>query len=232
MNRLAVPGPPSWGLGPPGTTRSGGRNGGNSRPAGPPAGGACLAQANGTMTEIRRLALTAACSLLLAAAALPACVLPADIDSDVPGSDQSATGQLISGVASASSVEKAGLEADKAVDGNVSTRWSSQFSDPQWLQIDFGSSKAIDQVTLVWETAFGADYQLQTSADGATFATVRTVTNSDGGTDSVTGLNAHGRFLRIFGTRRGTQWGYSLFEVQVNGGGGGGGGGGSGGSGG
>src|ERR1700730_16188974 len=34
--------------------------------------------------------------------------------------------------ATASSVENAGTVAANAVDGNAGTRWSSQFSDPQW----------------------------------------------------------------------------------------------------
>jgi hypothetical protein len=38
---------------------------------------------------------------------------------------------VLAGTATASSVEATGLEAAKAVDGNLSTRWSSKFSDPQ-----------------------------------------------------------------------------------------------------
>ncbi|HEY5358092.1 MAG TPA: discoidin domain-containing protein, partial [Streptosporangiaceae bacterium] len=36
--------------------------------------------------------------------------------------------------ATASSLENAGFPASNAVDGNTATRWSSQFSDPQWLE--------------------------------------------------------------------------------------------------
>jgi hypothetical protein len=152
------------------------------------------------------------------------CGLPPGIGGEIPSGDESSTGELLSGTAAASSVEAAGLEASKAVDGNLSTRWSSQFSDPQWISIDLGSSKAIDHVTLRWEAAFGADYQIQTSTDGNQWTTVRTVTGGDGGTDDFAGLAARGRFVRMFGTRRATPWGYSLFEFQVNGPAGGGGG--------
>lgn len=174
-----------------------------------------------------RLATMTVASALLT---LAGCDLPGAIGNDVPTGDQTAAGALAGATATASSIEKAGLEASKAIDGNTGTRWSSQFSDPQWLQIDLGSSKPIDHVTLNWETAFGADYQLQTSGDGANWTTIRTVTNGDGGVDDFIGLGASGRFVRIFGTRRATQWGYSLWEVQVSGPGGGGGGGGGGGA--
>ena len=45
--------------------------------------------------------------------------------------------------ATASSAENAGTPASAAVDGNTGTRWSSAFSDPQWLQVDLGSSESV-----------------------------------------------------------------------------------------
>jgi hypothetical protein len=39
----------------------------------------------------------------------------------------------------ASSTENAGFPAADATDGNTGTRWSSAFSDPQWLEVDLGS---------------------------------------------------------------------------------------------
>src|SRR5438309_450965 len=68
--------------------------------------------------------------------------------------------------ATASSAESAGTPASAAVDGNTGTRWSSQFSDPQWLQVDLGSTASITQVILNWETAYATAFQVQTSNDG------------------------------------------------------------------
>ncbi|TDD69567.1 discoidin domain-containing protein, partial [Actinomadura darangshiensis] len=53
--------------------------------------------------------------------------------------------------ATASSAESAAFPASAAVDGNSGTRWSSAFGDPQWLQVDLGSSQDICQVVLNWE---------------------------------------------------------------------------------
>ncbi len=44
--------------------------------------------------------------------------------------------------ATASSTESATFPASNAVDGNAGTRWSSAFSDPQWLEVDLGSLPA------------------------------------------------------------------------------------------
>ena len=104
-----------------------------------------------------------------------------------------------------------------AVDGNLSTRWSSEFSDPQWIYVDLGQSYDVTRVVLRWETAYGADYLVQISNDASTWTTMRTVTNGVGGVDDLTGLSGSGRYVRMYGTRRGTQWGYSLWEFEVYG---------------
>ena len=65
--------------------------------------------------------------------------------------------------ATASSTENGSFPAANAVDGNTGTRWSSAFSDPQWLEVDLGSSQSICQVTLNWEAAYGKAFQIQTS---------------------------------------------------------------------
>ncbi len=61
----------------------------------------------------------------------------------------------------ASSLENATFPAANATDGNTGTRWSSAFSDPQWLEVDLGSVQTICQVTLMWETAYGKAFQIQ-----------------------------------------------------------------------
>jgi hypothetical protein len=104
-----------------------------------------------------------------------------------------------------------------AVDSNPTTRWSSEFSDPQWIYVDLEQTIAVGEVILRWETAYGADYQVQMSNDATTWTTIRSVSGGDGGVDDLTGLSGSGRYLRILGTRRGTQWGYSLWELEVYG---------------
>jgi endoglucanase Acf2 len=128
------------------------------------------------------------------------------------------TGTLLSQgkTATASSTESVDFPASNAVDGNTATRWSSAFSDPQWLQVDLGSVQALSRAELVWEAAFGTAYTIQTSTDGSSWATAATVTGGDGGTDAVT-LSGSGRHIRVNGTSRGTPYGYSLFEFRVYG---------------
>jgi hypothetical protein len=47
------------------------------------------------------------------------------------------------------------------------------------------------------------------------WTTVYSTTTSTGGDQDITGLNASGRYVRLYMTQRNTQWGYSLWEMQV-----------------
>ncbi|WP_238016982.1 discoidin domain-containing protein [Dactylosporangium sp. AC04546] len=119
--------------------------------------------------------------------------------------------------ADASSTENAGANpASAAVDGNAGTRWSSVFSDPQWLRVDLGSVQSVCQVTINWEAAYGKDFQIQTSTDNANWTTIKTVTGGTGGNQVLSGLSGSGRWLRVYGTARGSGYGYSIWELVVN----------------
>src|SRR5262249_30419550 len=60
--------------------------------------------------------------------------------------------------ATASSVEGAGTPASAAVDGDMATRWSSAWSDPQWLQLDLGANASVSGFSIAWEAAFATAY--------------------------------------------------------------------------
>ncbi|MDQ2587677.1 DUF1996 domain-containing protein [Saccharothrix yanglingensis] len=113
----------------------------------------------------------------------------------------------------ASSVENGGTPVQAAVDGNTGTRWSSAAADPQWIAVDLGSAKPINQVVLNWEAAYARAFQLQTSGDGANWTTVLNA----GGTAGVQTLavNTTARHVRLYTTQRATQYGVSLWEFQV-----------------
>ena len=116
----------------------------------------------------------------------------------------------------ASSLENGESPAAAAVDGRADTRWGSQWADPQWLRVDLGSTATITQVVLQWETAYGKAFQIQTSPDGNAWSSVYSTTTGAGGTETLT-VNGSGRYVRMYGTQRGTGYGYSLYEFKVYG---------------
>jgi hypothetical protein len=130
------------------------------------------------------------------------------------GSSCSTTDAALNHPATASSLENASFPASAAVDGNTSTRWSSAFSDPQWLQVDLGSSQTICEVTLDWEPAYATAFQIQVSPDGTNWTTVYSTTTGTGGTQTLS-VSGTGRYVRMYGTARATAYGYSLWEFGV-----------------
>ncbi|SEW45181.1 Por secretion system C-terminal sorting domain-containing protein [Chitinophaga sp. YR573] len=119
--------------------------------------------------------------------------------------------------ATVSTTENAGTIASYAVDGDINTRWSSAFADPQWISVDLGADYNINEVKITWETAAAADYQVQVSTDQSTWTTLKTITGNTALVNDNTGLSGHGRYLRIYGTARVTPYGYSIFELEAYG---------------
>ncbi|GAA1652051.1 discoidin domain-containing protein [Catellatospora bangladeshensis] len=150
----------------------------------------------------------------LAASVTAALVLLAQ--SLVANTPAQAAGPLISQgkPVTASSTEGAGTPASAAVDGDPGTRWSSTFSDPQWIRVDLGATAAIDQVRLVWETAYATAFQIQVSPDGNTWTSIYSTTTGTGGTQTLA-VSGSGRYVRMYGTTRAIGYGYSLWEFQV-----------------
>jgi len=116
----------------------------------------------------------------------------------------------------ASSVEAAGLESNLAIDENFSTRWASESGlDPQWIYVDLQDVYSLDRVVIHWEAAYAIQYQIQVSSDETNWTTVYTETNGNGGEDVITFSTQTAQFVRVFGTQRGTSYGYSIYEFEV-----------------
>jgi hypothetical protein len=158
----------------------------------------------------RRRAIGAAAGSVVAALALVAALLVATALTAGAAPTLLSQGKT----ATASSAENASFPASAAVDGNTGTRWSSAFSDPQWLQVDLGATASVSQVVLQWETAYATAFQIQVSADAANWTSIYSTTTGTGGTQTLS-ITGTGRYVRMLGTARGTQWGYSLWEFQV-----------------
>ncbi len=116
----------------------------------------------------------------------------------------------------ASSVENTTTPASAAVDGDPSTRWSSAFSDPQWIQLDLGVAQHICQVVLNWQNSYASAFQLQVSSNATTWTTIYSTSTATGGTQTLS-VSGTGRYLRVYGTARHTAYGYSLYEIQAYG---------------
>ena len=122
------------------------------------------------------------------------------------------------------------LGPENAVDGNLATRWGSATAnapptppvagvDPSWLQVDLGSVQSFNTVIINWENAYATQYQiLYTSADPSTNPTWNVAYTNNagaGGTETLNFPTVSGRYIRMNGIQRATQYGYSIYEFQV-----------------
>jgi beta-glucosidase len=119
--------------------------------------------------------------------------------------------------ATASSVQSGtDYTANYATDGDPGTRWSSAPSDPQWLEVDLGAQQQICSVGIEWEAAYATAFQIQVSNDNSTWTSIYSTTTGTGGNQTFT-VSATDRYIRMYGTVRATQFGYSIFEFDVYG---------------
>ncbi|WP_093710011.1 discoidin domain-containing protein [Streptomyces sp. 2131.1] len=134
----------------------------------------------------------------------------------VPSTSANAAPSLLSQgkTVTTSSQESSGTPATAAVDGDNGTRWSSAFSDPQWIKVDLGTSASVSQIALRWEAAYAKSYKIEFSKDDSTWSTAYSTATGPGGNET---LNVSGtaRYVRLTGTARATGYGYSLWEFQV-----------------
>nr|WP_183602799.1 hemoblobin-interacting domain-containing protein [Paenibacillus phyllosphaerae] len=111
--------------------------------------------------------------------------------------------------------------ANLAIDGNASTRWESATADPQWIAVDLGAVYKLDAVVLKWEGAYGKGYKVQAATSASPgegdWVDVFTEANGNGGTDTIVLGGTEARHIRAYGTVRGTQYGYSLWELEAYG---------------
>ena len=108
--------------------------------------------------------------------------------------------------------------AELAFDNNPSSRWTSVFSDNQWVAGYFDRPVGIRTVDILWETARAADFSIQLLNRQTNWVEVQRRTGASGPTDTVSfprPVNALG--IRIQCDRRATEWGNSIYEVYVSG---------------
>jgi F5/8 type C domain/PKD domain len=128
------------------------------------------------------------------------------------------TDRALNQPATASSHEQPPLyEPRFANDGDPTTRWSSNYVDGQWWQVDLGGYYAVERVELNWEAAYASSYRIQVSDDGLVFTTVAHPTSSAAGHRVHSFAPTRARYVRVLGVTRATPWGISLFDAEVYG---------------
>lgn len=107
--------------------------------------------------------------------------------------------------------------ASNAVDGDGNTRWSSQYANQQNFIIDLGANYNISRVRIAWEAAYGRDFQIQFSTNNSTWTTARSVWGNTSLENDMTDLSGTARYVKMYGITRATNYGFSMYEMEVYG---------------
>ncbi|MBN1622311.1 MAG: discoidin domain-containing protein [Endomicrobiales bacterium] len=109
----------------------------------------------------------------------------------------------------------------EAFDKNGGSRWISiSEKDPQWIYVDLNSTYTINTVTLEWETARAASYDICTSTNAVNWYITYSTGNHTATSDTITFRDTVARYVMMFGKTRVGNYGYSLYEFTVSTGGG------------
>jgi len=122
--------------------------------------------------------------------------------------------------ASGSELNLPQFAAQYAIDGDLSTRWSSPYDDAAWWQVQFASPQNLGEIQILWGAgAAGQDYNIETSTDGINWTVAASITNgnlyTNGSTETIWINQSNVNYVRFQGIKRDTQYGYSFWEFQV-----------------
>ena len=136
------------------------------------------------------------------------------------GSDTGYNGNLAFGAkVTASSVETPDFPPEFAVDGDAGTR-SSAYEDPTWLTVDLGAVRSVGMAVITFETACSSEFSFSVSTDGNTFTEAAHVKgNTTAGAPITVPFDGtrEARYVRFTGLSRATQWGHSIYELELYG---------------
>lgn len=129
------------------------------------------------------------------------------------------------GAAATATVEESDKTADKIIDGDGGTRWGFQPGDGRgdWPEagvdvvINLGKSRTFDSVVINWEGAYASSYTIESSADGKTYTSLKTVSGDGSGEKTFKfsgGVTA--QYVKIHIAERAVpDWGCSIYDVRV-----------------
>lgn len=111
--------------------------------------------------------------------------------------------------------------ASKATDPSnwqnfINSKWESASTDPQWITVDLGAAIEVNRVILKWDSSYAKSFKVQVSKDNTAWDDVYQTTKA--GARSVTDetfATKTARYVRMYGTQRGTSGGYALFDFMV-----------------
>jgi len=103
-----------------------------------------------------------------------------------------------------------------ANDGNMRTRWESEYYDPQWIEFDLDYEQVVNTIVVRSETAYPQWFNVKVRTNNSGWITVVSdVPGIQGNSTYISIAPQLARKIRFEFTQRGTVWGDSIWEIEV-----------------
>jgi len=101
-----------------------------------------------------------------------------------------------------------------AFDGDPETRWASKQGGKGCIEIDFGRTLEVNQLAIVWENAYAAEYKIEIAGENKDWETLVHKKGGKGGTEKFGNLRGNGRYFRISCLEFGPHARWSIWELE------------------
>lgn len=104
-----------------------------------------------------------------------------------------------------------------AIDGDKETRWASKVGEKtQWIEVEMEEIKERDTIEIRWEKAAASEYIVSVSPDGKNYNEVAHIEDGKSGEfREINFAKQPVRSIRIDCLKRTSDWGYSIYEINV-----------------
>jgi hypothetical protein len=117
--------------------------------------------------------------------------------------------------AEVSSYHDAETHYNYAIDGDMETRWGSDYSDNQWIKITLDTIHIVAKVVIYWEDASAKRYKILTSMKNISWDTVYSESSGDGETDIIVFKPRPVKYIQLNAIEGNTEWGFSIWEIEI-----------------
>ena len=97
---------------------------------------------------------------------------------------------------------------------NFDSYWASKSDGEQYVYIDLGAESSVDKVVINWGDYYANTYDIQSSDDAKAWSTIKSVTNGDGGIDTIEFDTVTAHYVRVLCKETDASC-YTINEVEV-----------------
>ncbi|MCK4796638.1 MAG: discoidin domain-containing protein [Spirochaetes bacterium] len=103
------------------------------------------------------------------------------------------------------------------LDGDKITKWKSESSEEQWINIDLRKIKTFGGLFLLWDKDYAKSYNIYTSIDGKKWKNVYFTKKGNGGSDKIYFNRISAKFIKISLKKSVNKSGYCLNDITIKG---------------